>query len=75
MNLDKHLYVANINNKKYYISDCYDSKNHLDAVTNIINTELQKITNIYPSISNENALIVLLFNLISNELKKLEKCK
>lgn len=68
MDEEKRRYKAEIDGKTYVIIGP-GSEGHMAAVTQMLNTQLAEIKKLSPSISNEDAAILLAFNAMSDQIK------
>ncbi|MCL0312335.1 cell division protein ZapA [Apilactobacillus sp. TMW 2.2459] len=69
---DNQRFKAKIGNKNYTFVG-KSSFEHMKTVTDLMNNQLEQIKDLSPSISNEDASILLAFNAISDQLKMQKK--
>lgn len=68
MDEEKRRYKAEIDGKTYVVIGP-GSEGHMAAVTKMLNTQLAEIKKLSPSISKQDAAILLAFNAISDQIK------
>jgi cell division protein ZapA len=69
---EKTRYKAVIANQTYTIIG-RETKQHMDAVTKLVNEQLLEIKNLSPQLDNEQAAILMAVNALSDQLKKQER--